>query len=63
MSNWTYRILMTILAIVFISQLVVIVLTKPKPVACINGVIMEQHEDMWVQRGIFATQCMAIDKD
>jgi hypothetical protein len=63
MSTWTFRTLMTILGIVIIAQLVMLVITKPRPIMCLGGVIMEQHDDMWIQVGMFPKFCVPIDKD
>lgn len=63
MSDWIFRIMMTVMAIVIALQIFVLATTKPKPTMCVNGVIMEQQKDMWVQKGMFATQCMNIDVD
>jgi len=63
MSDWMFRIMMTILVVMFIGQVYIIV-TQPAPVvACVNGYIMEQHKDMWVQRGLLPAHCVQVDKD
>jgi len=63
MSTWLYRILMTLLAIILISQIIMIAITPEPIVACVNGYIMEQHKDMWVQRGLLPAHCVQVDKD
>ena len=63
MSDWLFRTLMTILSIIIIAQLVMLVITKPRPIMCLNGIIMEQHEDLWAQVGIFPTHCVTIDRN
>jgi len=63
MNDWLYRIMMTVLAVCIISQIVVIVLTPAPVVGCVNGLIMEQHKDLWVQRGWLPEHCVLIDKD
>jgi len=65
MNTWVYRTLMTLLGVVIISQMVMIALAKPQQVMCLNGVVMVQDRsgDMWVQKGLWATQCMPVDKD
>jgi len=65
MSNWVFRTLMTILGIVIISQLVVLVLTPIPQRMCLNGIIMvpDKGGDMWVQKGLWATYCIPVDKD
>jgi len=65
MNTWVYRTLMTVLGIVIVSQLVFLVTAKPPQVMCLNGVVMVQDRagDMWVQKGLWATQCMPVDKD
>jgi hypothetical protein len=55
--------MMAVLAVMFIGQVYIIV-TQPAPVvACVNGYIMEQHKDMWVQRGLLPAHCVQVDKD
>lgn len=63
MSDWVYRLFMAIILAMLALQVYLIATIKAKPVACINGVLMEQHEDMWIQKGLLATYCMPIDKD
>jgi len=63
MNTWVYRIMMTVLAICLISQIVVIALAPTPVVGCINGYIMEQHSDMWVQKGLLPAHCVPLDKD
>lgn len=63
MSDWLYRTIMVLLGLMLCTQIYVIVTTKPKPVMCLNGVIMEQHENMWIQQGMFPTFCVPVDKD
>jgi len=63
MSDWLFRLMMAVLAVMFIGQVYIIV-TQPAPVVeCVNGYVMEQHKDMWVQRGLLPAHCVAIDKD
>lgn len=54
---------MTLLAIILISQIIMIAITPEPIVACVNGYIMEQHKDMWVQRGLLPAHCVQVDKD
>jgi hypothetical protein len=63
MSDWIYRSMMTILAIMLIGQIVLIALEPVPVIGCVNGYIMEQHNDMWVQRGILPQHCILIDRD
>ena len=63
MSDWLYRIMMTILGIILISQLVVLALAPQPMVGCVNGLIMEQHKDMWVQKGLLPQHCVLVDLD
>jgi hypothetical protein len=65
MNTWVYRTLMTILGIVIVSQLVFLATAKPQQTMCLNGIVMVQDKggDMWVQRGLWATYCMPVDKD
>jgi len=63
MSDRMYKIMMVILAVVFISQVIAIIITPPPVVACVNGYIMEQHNLMWVQKGILPQHCVLVDPD
>ena len=63
MSDWLYRIMMAVLAIMLVSQIVFIAMTPTPVVGCVNGYVMEQHKDMWVQKGLFVQHCVAIDRD
>jgi hypothetical protein len=56
---------MAVLGIAIISQLVMIALAKPPQAMCLNGIVMvpDKAGGMWVQRGLWATQCMPVDQD
>jgi len=62
-SEWLYRGMMALLAIMFIGQVYIIATTPEPMVGCVNGIIMEQHADMWVQKGVWPRHCVEIDKD
>ena len=65
MNTWVYKTLMTVLGIVIISQLVALALAPTPQPMCLNGIVMvpDKGGDMWVQRGLWATHCMPVDKD
>lgn len=65
MNTWVYRTVMAVLGIAIISQLVMIALARPPQAMCLNGIVMVQDRagDMWVQKGLWATHCMPVDKD
>jgi len=63
MSEWLYRSMMASLAIMFILQVYVILATPEPVVGCVNNILMEQHQDMWIQKGIWPCHCIMIDKD
>jgi len=63
MSEWLYRSMMASLAIMFILQVYVILATPEPVVGCVNNILMEQHQDMWIQKGIWPRHCIMIDKD
>jgi len=65
MSKWTFRTLMTILSIVIISQFVMLAIAQPPQSMCLNGIVMvpDKGGDMWVQKGLWATYCIPVDKD
>jgi hypothetical protein len=65
MSKWTYRILMALLACnIVIGGYVLVKYTPPTPL-CLNGIVMvpDKSGDMWVQKGLWATHCIPVDKD
>jgi len=63
MNIWLFRTMMTILAVCVISQIVILALTPQPIVGCVNGLIMEQHGDVWLQKGLLPQHCLLIDKD
>lgn len=65
MNTWVYRILMALLAVMIATQVYAIATTKPKPEMCLSGIVMvpDKGGDMWVQKGLWATHCMPVDKD
>jgi len=63
MNDWVFRGLMAVLAVMITTQLYVIATTKPQPEQCLLGIVMQQHEDMWVQKGMWPSRCVPIDKD
>jgi len=66
MSKWTFRILMTLMA-VNLAVCVYAAVSYEAPVAqCINGYVMVPSRDrtMYVQRAVIvAERCIAIDTD
>lgn len=65
MSTLTYRILMALLACNIVIGAYVVITYKPPQTMCLGGIVMvpDKGGDMWVQRGLWATHCMPIDKD
>jgi hypothetical protein len=65
MTKWTYRILMTVLSANVVLGLWIVGSRQPEPTQCINGIIMvpDRGGDMWVQRGMWPTHCIMVDKD
>ena len=63
MTDWIFRILMTGTLVIIAAQIYILAITPEPIVACVNGYIMEQHKDMWVQRGLLPAHCVQIDKD
>jgi hypothetical protein len=63
MNTWMYRIAMTLVAINLVMAVIMVVTAKPLPEMCLDGIIMQQHELMWTQKGLWPTHCMPIDKD
>jgi len=56
---------MTVLAINVVLGLWIVGTRQPEPTQCINGIIMvpDRVGDMWVQRGMWPTHCIMVDKD
>jgi hypothetical protein len=65
MNPWIFRTLMTIMGIVIASQVIMLALTPPAQSMCLGGIVMvpDRGGDMWVQKGLWATHCMPVDKD
>ena len=65
MSNWTFRGLMALLVCNFLFGIYAVVTYKPPQSLCLNGIVMipDKGGDMWVQKGLWATHCMPVDKD
>ena len=56
---------MALLAVnIAIGGYMLAVYTPPTPM-CLGGIVMvpDKSGDMWVQRGLWATHCMPVDKD
>jgi hypothetical protein len=65
MSTWTFRILMTLMAINLCFVLYAAFTYRAPEPMCLNGIVMvpDKSGDMWVQKGVWATHCMPVDKD
>lgn len=63
MNDWVFKGLMAVLATLIVLQLYVVATAKPQPEQCLLGIVMQQHEDMWVQKGMWPSRCVPIDKD
>ena len=63
MTDWVFRGLMAVLATLIVLQLYVVATARPRPEMCLLGIVMQQHEDMWVQKGMWPSRCVPIDKD
>ena len=62
MNTWIYRALMAVLAVILATQLWLLT-AKPQPEQCLLGIVMQQHQHMWQQKGLWPTYCIPIDKD
>ena len=65
MNKWTFRILMTLMAL-NLAVCVYAAFTYQAPAEmCLNGYVMVQHKsgDMWVQKGLLPEHCVEVDKD
>ena len=63
MNDWVFRGLMAVLATLIVLQLYVVATAKPQPEQCLLGIVMQQHQHMWQQKGLWPTYCIPIDKD
>ena len=63
MNTWIYRALMAVLAVILAAQLWMLTTAKPQPEQCLLGIVMQQHQHMWQQKGLWPTYCIPIDKD
>jgi hypothetical protein len=56
---------MALLACNIVIGAYVLITYKPPQTMCLGGIVMvpDKGGDMWVQRGLWATHCMPIDKD
>jgi len=65
MSNWTYRILMTLMASNLAICLYAAFTYEAPATMCLNGLVMVEHRsgDMWVQKGLLPEHCVEVDKD
>jgi hypothetical protein len=65
MTEWRFRTLMAIMAVWLGLILYGLIMYKPPQSMCLNGIVMvpDKGGDMWVQKGLWATHCMPVDKD
>ena len=65
MSNWTFRILMTLMAFNLAVGLYAAFTYEAPATMCLNGYVMVHHKsgDMWVQKGLLPEHCVEVDKD
>jgi len=56
---------MAVLVIIITTQLYMLATAKPTQTLCLGGIVMVPHKggDMWVQRGLWPTYCMPVDRD
>jgi len=62
MNKWLYGTLMSLLLAPIGYSLATY---RPPTVQCLNGIIMipDKSGDMWVQKGLWATHCVPVDRD
>ena len=65
MKDWTYRILMTLMAFNLALCLYASFAYQAPATMCLNGLVMVEHKNelMWVQKGLFPEHCVLVDKD
>jgi hypothetical protein len=65
MTEWRFRSLMAIMAVWLTICVYSIIIYKPPQAMCLNGIVMvpDKGGDMWVQKGLWATYCIPVDKD
>ena len=65
MNRCIYIILMGLLWSMIVVSIFSAVTNKSPQVMCLGGIVMtpDKGGDMWVQKGLFTTHCMPVDKD
>jgi hypothetical protein len=65
MSTWTFRTLMTLIAVNLAVGIYSAWTYEAPGTMCLNGIVMvpDKGGDMWIQKGLWATHCMPVDKD
>jgi len=65
MNKWIYRIFMGLLWSMIVVSIFMMLISKPPQGMCLGGIVMtpDKGGDMWVQKGLFPTHCMPVDKD
>lgn len=65
MNKWIYRIFMTLVCSMVAVSIFMMLISKPPQTMCLGGIVMtpDKGGDMWVQKGLFPTHCMPVDKD
>ena len=65
MNKWIYRIFMTLVWSMVAVSIFMMLISKPPQTMCLGGIVMtpDKGGDMWVQKGLFPTHCMPVDKD
>jgi hypothetical protein len=63
MNTWTYRALMTLCVTSIVLSLYSAYTKKPTQELCLNNMVMVKGVDMYVQKGLWPTHCVAISKD
>jgi len=63
LNKWTFRTLMTLCVISLLFSAYDIVTYKAPQELCLNNIVMVKHEDMYKQKGLSPTYCMALSKD
>ena len=63
LNKWTFRALMTLCVISVLFSAYDIATYKAPQEVCLINIVMVKHEDMYKQKGLSPTYCVAISKD
>lgn len=63
MKNWIFVTLLALCCVSIMFSIYDIYTYKKPPEVCIMNIVMVKHDDMYKQKGLWPTHCVAISKD